>query len=53
MHRKPKAELMPLDTKPERTLRNMRKVKGAESTTMAKQRERLQPIPEETEAKRP
>ena len=34
MHRKPKAELLPLDTKLERTLRNLGKVKSAESTTM-------------------
>ena len=34
MHRKPEAELLPLDTKLERTLRNLRKVKSAESTTM-------------------
>ena len=39
MHRKPKAELLPLDTELERTLRNLRKVKKAESTTMAEQRE--------------
>ena len=32
MHRKLEAELMPLDTELERTLRNMRKVKSAEST---------------------
>ena len=38
MHRKPKAELLPLDTKLERTLRNLRKVKSAKSTTMAEQR---------------
>ena len=47
MHRKPKAELLPLDTKLERTLRNLRKVKGVESTIMAYQRERMQSIPEE------
>ena len=35
MHRKPEAELLPLDTELERTLRNPRKVKRAESTTMA------------------
>ena len=53
MHRKPEAELLPLDTELERTLRNMRKVKGAESATMANQRERLQPIPKEAETERP
>ena len=35
MHRKPEAELLPLDTKLKRTLRNHRKVKSAESATMA------------------
>ena len=44
MHRKPEADLLPLDIELERTLRNKRKVKNAESTTMADQRERLQPI---------
>ena len=34
MHRKPEAELLSLDTKLERTLRNLRKVKSDESTTM-------------------
>ena len=53
MHRKPKAELLPLDTELEITLRNIRKVKSAESTTMAYQRERMQPILEEAEAERP
>ena len=47
MHRKPEAELLPLDTKLERTLRNLRKVKSAESTTMVDQSERIQPILEE------
>ena len=40
MHRKPEAELLPLDTKLERTLRNLRKVKSVESTTMADQRKK-------------
>ena len=39
MHRKPESELLPLDTELERTLRNIRKVKSVESTTMAEQRE--------------
>ena len=34
MHRKPEAELLPLDIELERTLRNLRKVKGAEAATM-------------------
>ena len=53
MDRKPEEEeLLPLDTKLERTLRNLRKVKSAESTTMANQKERMQPIPEEAEVER-
>ena len=47
MHRKPEADLLPLDTEIERTLKNLRKVTSAKSTKMANQRERLQPIPEE------
>ena len=53
MHRKLEAKLLPLDTELERTMRNLRKVKSVESTTMADQRERMQPIPEEVEAERP
>ena len=53
MHRKPEAELLPLDTKLERTLRNLRKIKSVESTTMAEQREIRQPISEETVVERP
>ena len=53
MHRKLEAKLLPLDTELERTMRNLRKVKSVESTTMADQRERMQPIPEEAEAERP
>ena len=53
MHRKPKVELLPLDTELERTLRNLRKVKGAKAATMANQRERIQPIPEEAKIERP
>ena len=53
MHRKPEAELLPLDTKLERTLKNLRKAKSVESTTMENQRERLQPILEEEEEERP
>ena len=47
MHIKPEIELLPLDTKLERTQRNLRKVKSVESKAMADQRERMQPIPEE------
>ena len=53
MHRKPEVDLLPLDIEIKKTLRNMRKVTSAESTNMANQRERLQPIPEEAEADRP
>ena len=49
MHRKPKADLLLLDTKIERTLQNLRKIIVAESRNMANQRERLQAIPEEEE----
>ena len=45
--------MLPLDTKLERTLRNLRKVKSAESTTMVDHRERMQTIPEEAEVERP
>ena len=41
MHRNPEGELLPLDVELERTLRNMRKVKRAESTTMEDHRERM------------
>ena len=53
MHRKPKADLSPLDIEIERTLRNLWKVTSAESTSMENQREILQPIPEEAEMERP
>ena len=52
-HRKPEADLLPLDTQIEKTLRNLRKVTSAESTSMENQRERLQPIPKEAETNRP
>ena len=41
MHRKPKDDMLPLDTEIERTLRNLRKVTSVESTSMANQREIL------------
>ena len=53
MHRKPEADMLPFDTKIEKTLRNLRKVTSAESTSMANERERLQPVPEEPEIDRP
>ena len=39
MHRKPKVELLPLDTKLERTLRKLKKVKFAEALVMEEQRQ--------------
>ena len=45
MYRKPKAYQLPLDTEIERTLRNLRKVTSAESTSMENKREILQTIP--------
>ena len=53
MHKKLEAELLPLDIEPERPLRNLRKVKKVELTTMAEQGEIRQPIPEETVVERP
>ena len=44
MHRKLEADLLPLDTKIERTLRNLRKSTSAKSKSMENQRESLQPI---------
>ena len=49
MHRRPEADLLPLDTKIERTLQNLRRITNAKSRNMANQRERLQTIPEEEE----
>ena len=45
MHKKPKSELVPLDTELERTLRNLKKVRSAESTVMVEQQETNQNIP--------
>ena len=53
MHGKPEADLLPLDTEIERTLKNLRKATSAEYKSMANQRERLQTTPEEEETKRP
>ena len=54
MHRESEADLLPLDTEIERTLRNLRKIIRAESRSMENQRERLQAIlEEEEEAERP
>ena len=39
MHKRPEAELLPLDTEIEKKLRNLKKVRAVEEATMAKQRE--------------
>ena len=49
MHRRPEADLLPLDTEIERTLHNLRRITSAESRNMENQRERLQAILEEEE----
>ena len=49
MHRKPEANLLPLDIEIERTLKNLGKITSIESRSMENQRERLQAIPEEKE----
>ena len=49
MHRRPKADLLPLDTEIERTLQNLKRITSAKSRNMANQRERSQVIPEEEE----
>ena len=53
MHRKPKAELLPLDTELERTLRNMKKVRIDEAVDMAEQEGIDQHVPVEPKAERP
>ena len=45
MHRRLEAELIPLDTEIERTLRNLKKVRSVEESSMAEQREGNQNIP--------
>ena len=47
MHRKPEADMLPLDTEIEITLQNLRKITVAKSRSIENQRERLQVIPEE------
>ena len=49
MHRRPEADLLPLDTEIEITLQNLRRITSAKSRNMENQRERLQAIPEEEE----
>ena len=45
MHRRPEAELLPLDTEIERTLINLKKVTATKAATMAGQREGNQNVP--------
>ena len=53
MHRRPKAELLPLDTELERTLRNLENVRVAEAITMAEQEGVDQHVPAEATTERP
>ena len=53
MHRKSEAELLPLYTEIERTLKNLRKATSTGDRSMDNQIERLQTIPEEEEVERP
>ena len=53
MHRKPEAELLPLDTELERTLRNLKKVRFAEATFMADKNEMQPKIPAGGTTERP
>ena len=53
MHRKSEAEMLPLDTEIERTLKNLRKDTNTEERSMANQIEILQTIPKEEEVERP
>ena len=45
MHRRLEAELQPLDTEIERTLRNLKKVRAVEATTMVEKKEGNQNVP--------
>ena len=45
MHKKSEEEMLPHDTKIERTLKNLRKTTSTEERSMANQIERLQTIP--------
>ena len=51
MHRKTESDLFPLDTELERTLKNLRKVRSAETTIMADER-MGQTVEQETTAER-
>ena len=53
MHRRPEAELLPLDTELERTLRNLKKVRVVEAVAMADQEGIDQHVPVEPTIERP
>ena len=53
MHRRLESELLPMDTKIERTLRNLKNVKASEKIVMAEKEGTNQHIPAEPIAKRP
>ena len=53
MHRKSEAKLLPLDTKIERTPKNLRKATSTGDRSIDNQIERLQTIPEEGDVERP
>ena len=53
MHRKPEADLLPLDIEIEKTLKNLKKATSAEYKSMENQIKRLQTIPKEEETERP
>ena len=53
MHKRPEAELLPLDTELERTLRNLKKVRIVEAVAMALQEGTDQHVPAKTIAKKP
>ena len=52
MYRRPKTELLPLDTELERTLRNLKKVRIAEEVAMAEQEGIDQHVPTEKTTER-
>ena len=53
MHRIPEAELLPLDIKLERTLRNLKKVRIAEAVVMVEQEGTDQHVPKEPTTEMP
>ena len=53
MHRRPEAELLPLDTELESTLRNLKKVRVSEAVSMAEQKENDHHVPAEPTIERP